>query len=42
MEEGQTPDGVEGQQHSDQELFMLGFQRQSETIDYAEGEGGGG
>lgn len=38
MEEGQTPDSVKGQQHSDQKLFMLGFQRQSEPIDYAEEE----
>lgn len=34
VEEGQTPDGVEGEQHFDQKLFMLRFQWQSETIDY--------
>lgn len=34
VEEGQTPDSVEGDQHFDQKLFMLRFQRQSETIDY--------
>lgn len=34
MEEGQTPDSVEGNQHFDQKLFMLCFQWQSETIDY--------
>lgn len=34
VEEGQTPDGVEGEQHFDQKLFMLRFQGQSETIDY--------
>lgn len=34
MEEGQTPDSVEGDQHFDQKLFVLCFQRQSETIDY--------
>lgn len=34
VEKGQTPDSVEGDQHFDQKLFMLRFQRQSETIDY--------
>lgn len=34
MEEGQTPDSVEGDQHLNQELLMFCFQRQSETIDY--------
>lgn len=34
VKEGQTPDSVEGDQHFDQKLFMLRFQRQSETIDY--------
>lgn len=34
VEEGQTPDSVEGDQHFDQKLFMLRFQWQSETIDY--------
>lgn len=34
MEEGQTPDSVEGNQHFDQKLFMLCFQWQSKTIDY--------
>ena len=37
MKEGQTPDGVEGDQHFDQKLFMLCFQWQSETIDYTVG-----
>lgn len=37
MEEGQTPDSVEWNQHFDQELFMLRFQWQSETINYTEG-----
>jgi len=34
MEEGQTPDSMEGDQHFDQKLFMLCFQWQSKTIDY--------
>lgn len=38
MEERQTPDSVEGDQHFDQKLFMLRFQRQSKTIDYTGGE----
>lgn len=42
MEEGQTPDSVEGDQHFDQKLFMLRFQRQSETINYTEGQRKGG
>lgn len=37
VEERQTPDSVEGDQHLNQELFMFCFQRQSETIDYAGG-----
>jgi len=37
VEEGQAPDGVEGDQHFDQKLFMLRFQWQSETIDYTGG-----
>lgn len=37
VEEGQTPDSVEGDQHFDQKLFMLRFQWQSETINYTEG-----
>ena len=35
MEEGKTPHSVERDQHFDQKLFMLRFQGQSETIDYA-------
>ncbi len=34
MEEGQTPDSVQGDQHFDQKLFMLCFQWKGETIDY--------
>lgn len=37
VEERQTPDGVEGDQHFHQELFMFCLQRQSETIDYTGG-----
>lgn len=37
VEERQTPDGVEGDQHLHQKLFMFCFQRQSETIDYTAG-----
>lgn len=40
MEEGQTPDSMEGDQHFDQKLFMFCLQRQSKTIDYTEREGG--
>lgn len=39
MEEGQTPDRVERDQHLNQELFMFCLQRQSEAIDYT-GDGG--
>lgn len=39
VEEGQTPDRVERDQHLNQELFMFRLQRQSETIDYT-GDGG--
>lgn len=37
VEERQAPDGVEGDQHFHQELFMFCFQRQSETVDYTGG-----